>query len=67
MENIKFTVTDDLLATRGQRFMNCILDLLIVHTILISIATTVVIIGDVTNNYGINPKTCGLVKIRHKY
>ncbi|WP_281297587.1 RDD family protein [Flavobacterium limnophilum] len=51
MENIKFTVTDDLLATRGQRFLNCILDLLIVHTVLISIATTVAIIGDVTNNY----------------
>jgi uncharacterized RDD family membrane protein YckC len=51
MENIKFTVTDDLLATRGQRFMNCILDLLIVHIILGSIGTTVIIIGDVTSNY----------------
>ena len=50
MENIKFTVTDDLLATRGQRFFNCIFDLLIVHTIIVSIATTVVIIGDLTNN-----------------
>jgi len=51
MENIKFTVTDDLLATRGQRFMNCILDTLIVHIILVSIATTIVIIGNVTDNY----------------
>ncbi len=51
MKNIKFTVTDDLLATRAQRFMNCILDTLIVHIILISIATTVVIIGNITNNY----------------
>jgi uncharacterized RDD family membrane protein YckC len=50
MENNKFTVTEDLWATRGQRFMNCILDLLIVHTILISVATTVAIIGDITNN-----------------
>lgn len=53
MENIKFTVTDDLLATRGQRFLNCILDTLIVHIILGSIATTIVIIGDVTNNYSL--------------
>ena len=53
MENIKFTVTDDLLATRGQRFMNCVLDILIVHIILISIGTTIVIIGDVTNNYNL--------------
>jgi uncharacterized RDD family membrane protein YckC len=51
MENIKFTVTDDLLATRGQRFLNCILDLLIVHIIFASIGTTIIIIGDVTNNY----------------
>jgi len=50
MENKEFTVTDDLLATRGQRFLNFIIDLLIVHTILISIATTVVIIGNITNN-----------------
>ena len=50
MENTNFTVTEDLLATRGQRIFNCLLDLLIVHTVLISIATTVVIIGDITNN-----------------
>jgi len=51
MENTKFSVTDDLLATRGQRFFNCILDLLIVHIILGSIGTTIIIIGDVSNNY----------------
>ena len=50
MENTKFAVTEDLLATRGQRIFNCILDLLIVHTVLVSIATTAVIIGDITNN-----------------
>ena len=51
MKNNQFTVTDDLLATRGQRFFNCILDLLIVHIILGSIGTTIIIIGDVSNNY----------------
>ena len=51
MKNNEFSVTDDLLATRGQRFLNCILDLLIVHIILASIETTVIIIGDVSNNY----------------
>jgi uncharacterized RDD family membrane protein YckC len=50
MENTKFTVTEDLFATRGQRIFNCLLDLLIVHTVLVSIATTAVIIGDITNN-----------------
>ena len=51
MKNNEFSVTDDLLATRGQRFFNCILDLLIVHIILGSIGTTIIIIGDVSNNY----------------
>jgi uncharacterized RDD family membrane protein YckC len=51
MKNNEFSVTDDLLATRGQRFFNCILDLLIVHIILASIGTTIIIIGDVSNNY----------------
>lgn len=50
MKKDEFTITEDLWATRGQRFINCILDLLIVHTILISIATTAVIIGDITSN-----------------
>lgn len=53
MENKKFTVTDDLVASREQRFLNFILDFLIIHTILISIGTTIMIIGDVTNNYEI--------------
>jgi len=33
--------------------MNCILDTLIVHIILVSIATTLVIIGNITNNYNL--------------
>jgi len=48
---MKFIVTEDVLATRGQRFLNCILDLLIVHTIIVSIASTVVIIGNISKNY----------------
>lgn len=54
MENIKFTVTADLLATRGQRFLNCILDLLIVHTIMVGIATTIVLVGEVIDNYDVS-------------
>ena len=54
MGNIKFTVTEDLWATRGQRFVNCILDLLIVHIIIVSLATTVVIVGNVVSNYDLS-------------
>jgi uncharacterized RDD family membrane protein YckC len=51
MKNTQFTVTDDLLATRGQRFMNCMLDLLFVHIIMGSVGTTLIIVGDITNKY----------------
>ena len=54
MKNNTFKVTDDLWATRGQRFINCILDTLIVHIILVSIATTLVIIGNIINNYDLS-------------
>jgi uncharacterized RDD family membrane protein YckC len=54
MKNNEFTVTEDLWATRGQRFTNCLLDLLIVHTILMAIATTVVIIGNIAYNYDLS-------------
>lgn len=53
MDTKKFTITDDLLATREQRFINFILDFLFIHTILITIGTTVIIVGDITNNYNL--------------
>jgi uncharacterized RDD family membrane protein YckC len=51
MENKKFTVTDDLLASKSQRFLNFIVDVLIVYVIEITIGTTIIIIGDLTNSY----------------
>jgi uncharacterized RDD family membrane protein YckC len=51
MENKKFTVTDDLLASKSQRLLNFIIDLLIVYIIEITIGTTIIIIGDLTNSY----------------
>ena len=33
MENKKFTVTDDLLASKGQRLLNFIIDLFIIYVI----------------------------------
>ena len=51
MENKKLTVTDDLLASKSQRLLNFIIDLLIVYIIEITIGTTIIIIGDLTNSY----------------
>jgi uncharacterized RDD family membrane protein YckC len=50
MENKKFTVTDDLLASKGQRLLNFIIDLFIIYVIEISIGTTIILIGDLTKN-----------------
>jgi uncharacterized RDD family membrane protein YckC len=54
MENRKFTITDDLLASKGERFLNFIIDLLIIYIIAICIVATINIIGDVTNSYGVS-------------
>ncbi|TDD78489.1 RDD family protein [Flavobacterium caseinilyticum] len=50
MENKKFTVTDDLLASKGQRFLNFVIDLFIIYVIEISIGTTIILIGDLTKS-----------------
>ena len=52
MDNKKFTVTDDLLASKSQRILNLLIDLLIIYIIAISIVATINIIGDTTNSYG---------------
>lgn len=51
MENKNFIVTDDLLASKGQRFLNLVVDMLIVYSIEIGIGTTIMLIGDLTNTY----------------
>jgi uncharacterized RDD family membrane protein YckC len=52
MENKKFTITDDLLASKVERFLNFIIDLLIIYIIAVCIVATINIIGDITNSYG---------------
>ena len=54
MENLNFTVTDDLLASKGQRFLNFIIDLLIQYILLLSLRTTVSIIADITKNFNLS-------------
>ncbi|MFV8359157.1 RDD family protein [Flavobacterium sp. LS1P3] len=50
MENKKFTVTDDLLASKSQRLLNFIIDVLIIYIIEITIGTTIILIGDLTRS-----------------
>ena len=51
MESKEFTVTEDLLASKSQRFLNFSIDLGIVYVIQITIGTTIDIIGDLTRSY----------------
>lgn len=54
MKNKEFTVTDDLLASKGQRFLNFIIDLVILYIIAASIETTIIIIAELTNSYEVS-------------
>ncbi|QKJ62377.1 RDD family protein [Flavobacterium sp. M31R6] len=49
MEHKKFTITDDLLASQGQRLANLIIDLVVQYIIWISIGETIAILADVAS------------------
>ena len=51
METKELTITDDLLASKGQRLLNFIIDLFVVYLFTIGIGATINIIGQLTNNY----------------
>ncbi|HEU4788896.1 MAG TPA: RDD family protein [Flavobacterium sp.] len=50
MGHNKFTVTNDLLATRGQRLSNFIIDLLMQYVIWLSVGVTISIFADIANS-----------------
>jgi uncharacterized RDD family membrane protein YckC len=54
MEHRKFTVTDALLATHGQRFLNFVIDLVIQYIIWVCVGMTIVIIADITGSYALS-------------
>lgn len=51
METKEFTITDDLLASKGQRFLNLIIDLFIVYMFTVGIGAAINIIGELTGNF----------------
>jgi len=53
MESKKFTVTDDLLASHGQRLLNFIIDLIIQYIIWVCVGETILIFSNVTNSYSL--------------
>lgn len=54
MEKKQFTVTNDLLASQGQRFLNLIIDIIVINIIAICIAETVVIFAQISNAFAVS-------------
>lgn len=54
MKNTAFTITDDLLATRGQRFLNFSIDLVFLYIIILSIGTTIVLIAEAVGEFAVS-------------
>ena len=48
MESKKSTITNDLLASKGQRLLNFIIDAIIVYIIIAAIGVTVNLVGEIT-------------------
>lgn len=54
MKNKTFTITDNIRATQGQRFLNLLLDLLFVYVIILSVGTSIILIADVANKFSVS-------------
>ena len=54
MKNTTFTITDDLFATRGQRFLNFCIDLVFLYIIILSIGTSIILIAEAANEFAVS-------------
>jgi uncharacterized RDD family membrane protein YckC len=54
MKNKEFTITANVLASQGQRFLNLIIDSLFIYILILSTGTTIVLIAEATSNFAIS-------------
>jgi uncharacterized RDD family membrane protein YckC len=54
MKTKKFTITENVLASQGQRFLNLIIDLVLIYILVLSAGTTIVLIAEATNNFAVS-------------
>jgi hypothetical protein len=47
-------LTENVLASQGQRFLNVIIDSVFIYILILSAGTTVVLIGEATNNFAVS-------------
>ena len=67
METKEFTITHDLLASKGQRFLNFIIDSFIIYVITIGIGAVINILGQLTNNYKLSEWIISLTLIENLF
>jgi hypothetical protein len=53
MKTKEFTITENILASQGQRFLNVIIDL-VFYILILSAGTTIVLIAEATNNFAVS-------------
>jgi hypothetical protein len=54
MKTKEFTITENILASQGQRFLNVIIDLVFIYILILSAGTTIVLIAEATNNFAVS-------------
>ncbi|MES2241025.1 MAG: RDD family protein [Bacteroidota bacterium] len=54
MKNGEFSITEDLLATRVQRFLNLSIDLMFIYILVLSLGTTIILIALSANNFALS-------------
>jgi uncharacterized RDD family membrane protein YckC len=54
MKSKEFTITENVLASQGQRFLNVIIDSLFIYILILSAGTTIVLIAEATNNFAVS-------------
>jgi uncharacterized RDD family membrane protein YckC len=54
MKSKEFTITENVLASQGQRFLNLIIDLVFIYILILSAGTTIVLIAEATNNFAVS-------------
>ena len=67
METKEFAITDDLLASKGHRFINFIIDLFVVYLITIGIGAAINIIGQLMDNYKLSDWITSLTLIENLF
>ena len=65
METKEFMITEDILASKGQRFLNCIIDLFIVYLLTMGIGAAINILGELTGNFKLSEWIISLTLIEN--